>query len=108
VDPRAGLDDVEKGKFLILPGLELRSLGHPACSQLLYWLKINRGYFLNRPHMREHTHNGNNGFSKTEKFPSPSLDNHKIHKGYFLSTPSIKVHNCMYISSPPNTLTESE
>jgi hypothetical protein len=25
VDPRAGLDDVEKRKFLTLPGLELRS-----------------------------------------------------------------------------------
>jgi hypothetical protein len=27
VDPRAGLNDVEKRKFLILPGLELRPLG---------------------------------------------------------------------------------
>jgi hypothetical protein len=26
VDPRAGLDDVEKRKFLTLPGLELRDL----------------------------------------------------------------------------------
>jgi hypothetical protein len=26
VDPRAGLDDVEKRKFLTLPGLELRPL----------------------------------------------------------------------------------
>jgi hypothetical protein len=31
VDPRAGLD-VEKRKFLTLPGLELRPLGRPACS----------------------------------------------------------------------------
>jgi hypothetical protein len=30
VDPRAGLDDVEKRKFLTLPGLELRPLGRPA------------------------------------------------------------------------------
>jgi hypothetical protein len=30
VDPRAGLDDVEKKKFLILLGLELRPLGRPA------------------------------------------------------------------------------
>jgi hypothetical protein len=30
VDPRAGLDDVEKRKFLSLPGLELQSLGRPA------------------------------------------------------------------------------
>jgi hypothetical protein len=32
VDPRAGLDDVEKRKFLTLPGLELRPLGSPARS----------------------------------------------------------------------------
>jgi hypothetical protein len=30
VDLRAGLVDVEKRKFLILPGLELRPLGRPA------------------------------------------------------------------------------
>jgi hypothetical protein len=30
VDPRAGLDDVEKRKFLTLSGLELRPLGRPA------------------------------------------------------------------------------
>jgi hypothetical protein len=38
VDPRAGLDDLEKRKFLTLLGLELRPLGHPAHSQLLYRL----------------------------------------------------------------------
>jgi hypothetical protein len=32
VDPRAGLDDVEKRKFLTLPGLELRPLARPARS----------------------------------------------------------------------------
>jgi hypothetical protein len=32
VGPRAGLDDVEKRKFLILPELELRALGCPARS----------------------------------------------------------------------------
>jgi hypothetical protein len=37
VDPRAGLDDVEKRKFLTLPGLELR-ICRPACSQSLYRL----------------------------------------------------------------------
>jgi hypothetical protein len=35
VDPRAGLDDMEKLK-LILPGLELQSLVRPARSQSLY------------------------------------------------------------------------
>jgi hypothetical protein len=39
VDPRADLDDVEKRKFLILPGLELRPLGRPASSQSLYRLR---------------------------------------------------------------------
>jgi hypothetical protein len=35
---RAGLDDVEKRKFLTLPGLELRPLRCPARSQSLYGL----------------------------------------------------------------------
>jgi hypothetical protein len=39
VVPRAGLDDVEKRKLLISPGLELRPLGRPVCSQALYRLR---------------------------------------------------------------------
>jgi hypothetical protein len=39
VDPRAGLDDVERRKFLTLHGLELRPLCHPARSQSLYRLR---------------------------------------------------------------------
>jgi hypothetical protein len=39
VDPRAGLDDVEKRKLLTLPGLELRPLSCPAHSQSLYRLR---------------------------------------------------------------------
>jgi hypothetical protein len=39
VNPRAGLDNVVKRKFLILPGLELRPLGRPARSQSLYRLR---------------------------------------------------------------------
>jgi hypothetical protein len=39
VGSRGGLDDVEKRKFLNLPRLELRSLGHPARSQSLYRLR---------------------------------------------------------------------
>jgi hypothetical protein len=35
VDPRAGLDDLKKRKFLTLPGLELRLLGRSARSQSL-------------------------------------------------------------------------
>jgi hypothetical protein len=36
VNPRAGLDNLEKRKFLILQGLELRPLSRPARSQSLY------------------------------------------------------------------------
>jgi hypothetical protein len=39
VDLRAILDDLEKRKFLILPGLELRPLGRPARSSSLYRLR---------------------------------------------------------------------
>jgi hypothetical protein len=39
VDPRGGLDDSEKGKFLTLPGLELRYLCRPTRSQSLYRLR---------------------------------------------------------------------
>jgi hypothetical protein len=42
VGPRAGVDDVDKRKFLSLPGLELRPLGRPACSQSLYRLVVNQ------------------------------------------------------------------
>jgi hypothetical protein len=39
VDPFAGLDDVEKKKFLTLPGLEIRPFSRPARSQSLYRLR---------------------------------------------------------------------
>jgi hypothetical protein len=39
VDPRAGLDDVEKRKFLTLPGLELRPLVRPSRIQSLSRLR---------------------------------------------------------------------
>jgi hypothetical protein len=35
VDPRAGQDDMEKRKFLTLPGLELLPLGRPARRETL-------------------------------------------------------------------------
>jgi hypothetical protein len=38
-NPIAGLDDVEKRKFLTLPRLELRPFGRPARSQSLYQLR---------------------------------------------------------------------
>jgi hypothetical protein len=38
VGPKAGLGDVEKRKFLTLPGLEIWPLGRPARSQSLYRL----------------------------------------------------------------------
>jgi hypothetical protein len=39
VDPRAGLDHMEKWKFLTPPGLEPRPLSRPARSQSLYRLR---------------------------------------------------------------------
>jgi hypothetical protein len=38
-DPKAGLDDMEKWKFLTLPGLELRPFDRPASRQYLYRLR---------------------------------------------------------------------
>jgi hypothetical protein len=38
VGPKAYLDDMEKGKFLILSGIEFRPLGRPAHGQSLYRL----------------------------------------------------------------------
>jgi hypothetical protein len=39
VDRTVGLDDVQKRKFLTLPGIELRPLDRPARSQSLYRLR---------------------------------------------------------------------
>jgi hypothetical protein len=41
--PRAGLDDVEKRKFLTVEGLEFRPLGHSARSPSLYRLRYRCG-----------------------------------------------------------------
>jgi hypothetical protein len=46
VSPRAGLDDVEKRKFLTLRRLELQPLGRPARSQSLYRLRYPGSQFL--------------------------------------------------------------
>jgi hypothetical protein len=50
VDPRAGLDDMVKRKFLTLPGLELQPLGRPAYSQSLYQLRY-PGSLINYSHI---------------------------------------------------------
>jgi hypothetical protein len=44
VDPRAGLDEVEKRKFLTFLGLKLRPLGLPVRSQSLYRLQYYCSY----------------------------------------------------------------
>jgi hypothetical protein len=44
VDLRAGLNDLEKRKFLTLPRLELRPLSRPARSQSLYRLRYPSSY----------------------------------------------------------------
>jgi hypothetical protein len=49
VGPTAGLDDVEKRKFLTLPGFELRPLGRPAFSQSLYRLRYPGSWNDDRP-----------------------------------------------------------
>jgi hypothetical protein len=46
VDLRACMDDVEKRKFLTLPGLELRLFGRSARSQSLYYLRYPGTYIL--------------------------------------------------------------
>jgi hypothetical protein len=55
VNLRAGLDDVDKRKFLILSGLELRPLGLPVVQSLsrLYWFvtperaqPVSAGFYL--------------------------------------------------------------
>jgi hypothetical protein len=43
---RAGYVDVEKRKFLPLPGLELRLLGSPARSQSLYRLRHPGSHYI--------------------------------------------------------------
>jgi hypothetical protein len=47
VELRPGLDDVEKRKFLTLPGLELRPLGYRARIQSLYRLRYSMQYRYN-------------------------------------------------------------
>jgi hypothetical protein len=49
VDPRAGLDDLEKRKLLTLLGLELQPLGLPACSQSLYYLRFSGSKCVVKP-----------------------------------------------------------
>jgi hypothetical protein len=52
VDPRAGVDDLEKRKFLTLPGLELRPLSRPARSQSLYRLSYPGSYMLQQQYYK--------------------------------------------------------
>jgi hypothetical protein len=57
VGPRASLNDVEERQFFRLPGLELRPLGRPARSLLLYRLRylenMKGRYDLERPRHRK-------------------------------------------------------
>jgi hypothetical protein len=49
VDPRPGLDDMEKRLFLTLPGIETRPLGRPARRQSLYRVRYtSRNKILNK------------------------------------------------------------
>jgi hypothetical protein len=40
MDPRAGLENVEKRKFLTLPGLELRPTRSQSLSRLVEWERV--------------------------------------------------------------------
>jgi hypothetical protein len=62
VDPRASLDDVEKRKFLILSGLELRFLSRPAHSQSLYRLRYPGSWIV----MIKLCSSNNNNFDRFE------------------------------------------
>jgi hypothetical protein len=53
VDPRAGLDDSDKRKFLTLPGFELRPLSRPARSQSLYRLRLLRFMSITNNNLNE-------------------------------------------------------
>jgi hypothetical protein len=53
VGPRGGLDDVEKRKFFILPGLEVRPLCRPAPSQSQYRLRYPGSYSMGFEVLRE-------------------------------------------------------
>jgi hypothetical protein len=53
VDPRAGLDDVEKRKFLPPPGLGIPTLGRPARSQSLYRLSYPDPYYKTHNQIKE-------------------------------------------------------
>jgi hypothetical protein len=48
VGPRTGLDDVERRKILVLPGLKLLPLAPPARGQSLYRLCYPDSYFKKR------------------------------------------------------------
>jgi hypothetical protein len=52
----AGLDGVKKGKFLLLPGLKIRSLGRQARSQSLYRLR-HSGSLSRRVHLNHEKEN---------------------------------------------------
>jgi hypothetical protein len=42
--PKAGLEKVERRKFVTLPALELRSFGHPSHIQSLYRLRYRESW----------------------------------------------------------------
>jgi hypothetical protein len=55
VDPRAGLHDLEKRKFLTLSGLEVRLIGRPARNQSLYRLRYPGSYDILGQMEKKHT-----------------------------------------------------
>jgi hypothetical protein len=79
VDPRVGLDDVEKRKFLTVPGLELRPLGRPARSQSLYRLSCPRSniiqhiYIIHTPQNTSYKFTPHSPYTEVNKWLSPQI-----------------------------------
>jgi hypothetical protein len=57
MDPRDGLNNLEKRIFLTLLGLELQPLGHPARSQSLYRLRYLSSYLFSGILKKTREHN---------------------------------------------------
>jgi hypothetical protein len=78
VGRRDGLDNVEKRKFLTLPGLKLRSLGRPAHN-----LSVRKEKYINiKPDKAQETIDGLLNFDKGKVFPVLNEFKHYAMKAY--------------------------
>jgi hypothetical protein len=70
VDPRAVMNDMEKWKFLTLPGLELRSFCHLARRQSLYQLRYRDSNDYSRTNNNNNNNNNSNNLFKCRQYMS--------------------------------------